>query len=104
MGFEHQSELSKHSSQTDASKGFGVQSDRKDKSAAGFEHNEEVAKHPSQTGFGVKKDSQEGSAKASNLRARFENLAKNKEEEDRNRALQERKQRKAQEEAERAKN
>jgi cortactin len=62
MGFEHVEQLSKHSSQTDYSKGFGgkygVENTKKDKSAVGFEHVEQLQKHSSQTdyskGFGGK--------------------------------------------------
>ncbi len=62
VGFDHVEKLSKHSSQTDYSSGFGgkfgVSSDRKDKSAMGFDHVEAVPKHSSQTdyskGFGGK--------------------------------------------------
>ena len=92
LGWDHQSQLSKHSSQTDAVKGFGgkfgVQKDLKDKvctyaymyrcdththththiqSALGWEYQSELSKHESQTDatkgfggkFGVQKDRQD---------------------------------------------
>ena len=84
LGWDHQTDLSKHESQTDATKGFGgrygVQKDRQDKvsraslictslaiitgccfvfqSAVGWDHQTDLSKHESQTdaakGFGGK--------------------------------------------------
>lgn len=54
VGHEYIADVGKHSSQTDASQGFGgkygVQRDRADKSALGFEYKGEVEKHSSQKG------------------------------------------------------
>ncbi|KAG8440146.1 hypothetical protein GDO86_006082 [Hymenochirus boettgeri] len=62
VGHEHHEELEKHSSQTDAAKGFGgkygVQKERIDKSAVGFDYKAQVERHGSQQdaakGFGGK--------------------------------------------------
>lgn len=65
---------------------FGVQSDRMDKSALGFQEN------PEKVGTNYTKTKPDiGSAKPSNLRAKFENLAKLKEEEDERRAIEQKK-------------
>ena len=65
---------SKHASQTDAAKGFGgkygVQSDRKDRSAAGWDYQAELSKHESQKDaakgfggkYGVQRDRQDKAA------------------------------------------
>jgi len=55
VGHEYKSELQQHSSQTDAAKGFGgkygVQTDRKDKSAVDYSYQEKLQQHASQTGL-----------------------------------------------------
>lgn len=52
MGWDHIEKVEKHDSQKDYSKGFGgkfgVQEDRKDKSAVGWDHIEKTEKHESQ--------------------------------------------------------
>ena len=57
VGHDYQAPLSQHVSQTDGAKGFGgkfgVQEDRKDKSAAGWDHHEKIDKHESQTGITI---------------------------------------------------
>lgn len=81
----------------DYSKGFGgkfgVQEDRKDKSAVGWDHIEAPQKHASQVDHKVKPVIE--GAKPSNLRAKFENLAKNSEEESRKRAEEQKRLREA---------
>ncbi|KAH8294729.1 hypothetical protein KR018_002222 [Drosophila ironensis] len=88
VGWDHIEKVEKHESQKDYSKGFGgkfgVQEDRKDKSAVGWDHIEAPQKHASQVDHKVKPVIE--GAKPSNLRAKFENLAKNSEEESRKRA------------------
>ncbi|BES94040.1 Cortactin [Nesidiocoris tenuis] len=80
VGWDHVEKLPKHHSQIDHSKGFGgkfgVESDRVDQSAHNFSE-------PSENiGAKYKKVKPEiGSMKPSNLRAKFENLAKQNEEE-----------------------
>uniref|UniRef100_A0A0A9ZDF6 Src substrate cortactin n=1 Tax=Lygus hesperus TaxID=30085 RepID=A0A0A9ZDF6_LYGHE len=80
VGWDHIEKVSRHHSQTDHSKGFGgkfgVESDRIDKSAHIFgEPNEKIGSKYER----VKPEI--GSVKPSNLRAKFENLAKQNEEE-----------------------
>lgn len=88
VGWDHIEKVEKHESQKDYSKGFGgkfgVQEDRKDKSAVGWDHIEAPQKHASQVDHKVKPIIE--GAKPSNLRAKFENLAKNSEEESRKRS------------------
>merc|ERR1711862_550703 len=79
VGWEHHEELQKHESQKDYSKGFGgkfgVQSDRKDKSALSYDD------QPEKIGTNHQKTKPELPTKnAGNLRARFENMAKQSEE------------------------
>lgn len=67
---------------------FGVQNDRMDRSAVGFQEN------PDKIGTNYTKTKPDiGSAKPSNLRAKFENLAKVSEEENQRRASEQKKQR-----------
>ncbi|XP_036076872.1 src substrate cortactin isoform X3 [Rousettus aegyptiacus] len=91
VGFEYQGKTEKHESQKDYVKGFGgkfgVQTDRQDKCALGWDHQEKLQLH----------DSQKVNSKTSNIRANFENLAKEKEQEDRRKAEAERAQRMARE-------
>eukprot|EP00795_Rhopilema_esculentum_P005318 gene5318-487_t len=97
-GYEDREQLSKHASQEDYSKGFGgkygVQEDRKDKSAGTFEEMSGVSSsyQPDRP--------RGGSGTASSLKARFENIAKADEEENRKRAEEERKRRALKEERE----
>ncbi|XP_004537321.1 src substrate cortactin [Ceratitis capitata] len=104
MGWDHKEAPQKHESQIDHKVGFGgkfgIQKDRMDKSAAGFNDTE---KQQVGTTYTKVKPNIEG-AKPSNLRAKFENLAKNSEEENRKRAeeqkrLREEKDRRDREEA-----
>ncbi|CAH2325842.1 src substrate cortactin isoform X3 [Pelobates cultripes] len=92
VGYEYQAKPEKHESQKDYSKGFGgkygVQKDRMDKAAASFEDVEKVAPAYQRT----RPVEVEGN-KASSIRANFENLAKDKEQEDRKKAEAERAQR-----------
>nr|CDS24662.1 hematopoietic lineage cell specific protein [Echinococcus granulosus] len=76
LGYEHREELSKHSSQKDYAVGFGgkygVQKDRVDASSVGYgDAPEPSAPHQSQQRAGVGT----GQNRASELRARFEKLA-----------------------------
>ncbi|KAH8384162.1 hypothetical protein KR009_012322 [Drosophila setifemur] len=97
VGWDHIEKVEKHESQKDYSKGFGgkfgVQEDRKDKSAVGWDHKEAPQKHASQADHKVKPVIE--GAKPSNLRAKFENLAKNSEEESRKRAEEQKRLREA---------
>ncbi|XP_017119235.1 hematopoietic lineage cell-specific protein [Drosophila elegans] len=97
VGWDHIEKVEKHESQKDYSKGFGgkfgVQEDRKDKSAVGWDHIEAPQKHASQADHKVKPVIE--GAKPSNLRAKFENLAKNSEEESRKRAEEQKRLREA---------
>uniref|UniRef100_A0AAR2KBS2 SH3 domain-containing protein n=1 Tax=Pygocentrus nattereri TaxID=42514 RepID=A0AAR2KBS2_PYGNA len=96
VGWDHQEKLQLHESQKDYSKGFGgkygVQKDRMDKSAGTFE---EVEK-PSAAYQKTRPVEAAGSG-TGNIKARFENLAKQKEEEDKKRAEEERARRQAKE-------
>jgi cortactin len=99
VGWDHHEGLHQHQSQTDHSKGFGgkfgVQTDRVDKSAHDF--NEQ----PERVGTNYEKSRPDiGSAKPSNIRAKFENLAKQGDEEARKKAEEERERRKKQEDLE----
>uniref|UniRef100_A0A3Q3W2U4 SH3 domain-containing protein n=1 Tax=Mola mola TaxID=94237 RepID=A0A3Q3W2U4_MOLML len=99
LGYEHKENLAKHESQKDYSKGFGgkfgVQNDRMDKSAGTFEDVEK----PSSAYQKTKPVEAAGSSTGS-IKARFENIAKQKEEEDRKRAEEERARRQAKEKQE----
>uniref|UniRef100_A0A8C5HP15 SH3 domain-containing protein n=1 Tax=Gouania willdenowi TaxID=441366 RepID=A0A8C5HP15_GOUWI len=99
VGFEYQGKTEKHESQKDYSKGFGgkfgVQNDRMDKSAGTFEDLDK----PSSSYQKTKPVEAEGSSTGS-IKARFENIAKQKEEEDRKRAEEERARRQAKEQQE----
>merc|ERR1711935_443428 len=84
--------LNKHESQKDYAKGFGgkfgVQTDRKDKSALSYDD------QPEKIGTNYERTRPEVPAKnAGNLRARFENMAKQNEEEAKRKAEEERKKR-----------
>uniref|UniRef100_A0A665V0W5 Cortactin n=1 Tax=Echeneis naucrates TaxID=173247 RepID=A0A665V0W5_ECHNA len=100
VGFEYQGKTERHESQKDYVKGFGgkfgVQTDRQDKSSAGTF--DEVEK-PSSSYQKTKPVEAAGSSTGS-IKARFENIAKQKEEEDRKRAEEERARRQAREKQE----
>ncbi|CAL8352520.1 unnamed protein product [Merluccius merluccius] len=99
VGWDHQEKLQLHESQKDYSKGFGgkfgVQQDRMDKSAGTFEDIE----RPSSAYQKTKAVEAAGSGTGS-IKARFENIAKQNEEEDRKRAEEERTRRQAKEKQE----
>uniref|UniRef100_A0A8D0H782 Cortactin n=1 Tax=Sphenodon punctatus TaxID=8508 RepID=A0A8D0H782_SPHPU len=99
VGFDYKEKLAKHESQQDYSKGFGgkygVQKDRMDKNASTFEDIEKLSSTYQKT-----KPVEAVNSKTSNIRANFENLAKEKEQEDRKKAEVERAQRMAQEKQE----
>lgn len=88
--------MAKHESQQDYSKGFGgkygVQKDRMDKNASTFEDVTQVSSAYQKT-----VPVEAVTSKTSNIRANFENLAKEKEQEDRRKAEAERAQRMAKE-------
>ncbi|XP_047630977.1 src substrate cortactin isoform X5 [Phacochoerus africanus] len=96
VGFEYQGKTEKHESQKDYSRGFGgkygVQKDRMDKNASTFEDVAQVAPAYQKT-----VPVEAVNSKTSNIRANFENLAKEKEQEDRRKAEAERAQRMAKE-------
>ncbi|KAL1457752.1 hypothetical protein WDU94_007946 [Cyamophila willieti] len=122
VGWDHQEKIEKHESQKDYAKGFGgkfgVESDRQDKSAVGWDHVEKVDKHPSQKDDNrhivpsskvkdliaanstsnvkenIKPKPDINHVKPSNLRAKFENLAKQTEEESKKKSEEEREKRK----------
>lgn len=91
VGWDHIEKPQKHESQLDHKVGFGgkfgVQKDRMDKSALGFDDdkNNKIG-----TSYTKVKPNIEG-AKPSNLRVKFENLAKNSEEENRKRSEEQKK-------------
>lgn len=122
VGWDHLEKIEKHESQRDYAKGFGgkfgIESDRQDKSAIGWNHVERVKKHQSHkdeikhqitsskvkeliaaksiTNFqdNIKPKPDVSHTKPSNLRAKFENLAKQSEEKSRKRSEEEREKRK----------
>ncbi|XP_078018261.1 src substrate cortactin isoform X4 [Epinephelus lanceolatus] len=99
LGWDHQEKLQLHESQKDYSKGFGgkfgVQNDRMDKSAGTFEDVEKPASSYQKT-----KPVEAAGSSTGSIKARFENIAKQKEEEDRKRAEEERLRRQAKEKQE----
>uniref|UniRef100_A0A8B9G3B0 Cortactin n=1 Tax=Amazona collaria TaxID=241587 RepID=A0A8B9G3B0_9PSIT len=99
LGWDHQEKVQLHESQIDYAKGFGgkygVQKDRMDKNAATFEDIEK----PTST-YQKTKPIEAVANKTSSIRANFENLAKEKEQEDRRKAEAERAQRMAREKQE----
>ncbi|XP_038149480.1 src substrate cortactin-like isoform X2 [Cyprinodon tularosa] len=99
VGFEYQGKTERHESQKDYSKGFGgkfgVQNDRMDKSAGTFEDVEKPKPSYQKT-----KPVEAASSSTGSIKARFENIAKQKEEEDRRRAEEERARRQAKEQQE----
>ncbi|XP_076011780.1 src substrate cortactin isoform X2 [Genypterus blacodes] len=96
LGWDHQEKLQLHESQKDYSKGFGgkfgVQNDRMDKSAGTFEDVEKPASSYQKT-----KPVEAAGSSTGSIKARFENIAKQKEEEDKKRAEEERARRQARE-------
>ncbi|XP_060780055.1 src substrate cortactin-like isoform X1 [Neoarius graeffei] len=99
LGWDHQEKLQLHESQKDYSKGFGgkygVQKDRMDKSAGTFEDIERPT-----TTYQKTKPVEAAGRGTGSIKARFENLAKQNEEEDKKRALEERARRQAKEKQE----
>ncbi|KAM6159466.1 src substrate cortactin [Rhynchocyon petersi] len=99
VGFDYKEKPAKHESQQDYSKGFGgkygVQKDRMDKTASTFEDISKVSSAYQKT-----VPIEAVNSKTSNIRANFENLAKEKEQEDRRKAEAERAQRMAKEKQE----
>lgn len=99
LGWDHQEKLQLHESQKDYSKGFGgkfgVQNDRMDKSAGTFEDVEKPTPSYQKT-----KPVEAAGSSTGSIKARFENIAKQKEEEDRKRAEEERARRQAKEKQE----
>lgn len=99
LGWDHQEKLQLHESQKDYSKGFGgkfgVQNDRMDKSAGTFEEVEKPAPSYKRT-----KPVEAVGSSTGSIKARFENIAKQKEEEDKKRAEEERARRQAKEKQE----
>ncbi|XP_042265522.1 src substrate cortactin-like isoform X4 [Thunnus maccoyii] len=96
VGFDYQGKTEKHESQKDYSKGFGgkfgVQNDRMDKSAGTFEDVEKPTSSYQKT-----KPVEAAGSSTGSIKARFENIAKQKDEEDRKRAEEERARRQARE-------
>uniref|UniRef100_A0AAQ5ZD44 SH3 domain-containing protein n=1 Tax=Amphiprion ocellaris TaxID=80972 RepID=A0AAQ5ZD44_AMPOC len=96
VGFEYQGKTERHESQKDYSKGFGgkfgVQNDRMDKSAGTFDDVEKPTSSYQKT-----KPVEAAGSSTGSIKARFENIAKQKEEEDRKRAEEERARRQAKE-------
>ncbi|KAM4850680.1 src substrate cortactin isoform X2 [Urocitellus parryii] len=96
VGFEYQGKTEKHESQKDYSRGFGgkygVQKDRMDKNASTFEDVAQVSPAYQKT-----VPVEAATSRTSNIRANFENLAKERELEDRRKADAERAQRVARE-------
>uniref|UniRef100_A0A7N6BSH9 SH3 domain-containing protein n=1 Tax=Anabas testudineus TaxID=64144 RepID=A0A7N6BSH9_ANATE len=100
LGYDYKSETEKHQSQKDYSAGFGgrygVQADRMDKSAAGFSDMNSPTSSYEKT-----QPLEASSAGAGKLKARFENIAKASDEENRKKAEEERVRRQARESRER---
>ncbi|XP_038852442.1 hematopoietic lineage cell-specific protein-like isoform X2 [Salvelinus namaycush] len=99
LGYDYKGETEKHQSQKDYAKGFGgrygVQTDRMDKSAVAFTDMESPTSAYEKT-----LPLEASSAGAGNLKARFENLARSSDEENRKRAEEERARRQAREKRE----
>ncbi|XP_069085581.1 src substrate cortactin-like [Pleurodeles waltl] len=100
LNWDHKEEVKPHESQTDHAKGFGgrygVQKDRVDKSAAGFNQMEAPTSSYEKTN-----PVEAASSGASSLKARFENMAKSADDENKKRAEEERARRQAREKQER---
>ncbi|MGH0154950.1 UNVERIFIED_CONTAM: hypothetical protein FKN15_071133 [Acipenser sinensis] len=99
LGWDHQEKVQLHESQKDYSKGFGgkfgVQQDRMDKCAGTFDDVQKPAPAYQRT-----KPVEAAGSSASSIKARFENIAKQKEEEDRKKGEEERARRMAKEKQE----
>ncbi|XP_039604982.1 src substrate cortactin-like isoform X2 [Polypterus senegalus] len=99
VGYEYQGKTEKHESQKDYAKGFGgkygVQKDRMDKSAGTFDDVQKPSPAYQRT-----KPLEAASSNTSSIKARFENIAKQKEEDDRRKAEEERTRRLAKEKQE----
>lgn len=99
LGWDEFTKVEAHPSQIDMKKGFGgtfgIQRDRQDKSAHSFS---EVTKE--KCTYEKPRSESVGSAKASSLRARFENMAKSEEEETKKKTEEERSKRIAREQKE----
>ncbi|XP_061889693.1 src substrate cortactin-like isoform X2 [Entelurus aequoreus] len=99
LGWDHQEKLQLHESQKDYSKGFGgkfgVQNDRMDKSAGTFEDVEKPKPSYQKT-----RPVEAAGSSTGSIKAQFENIARQKEEEDRKRAEEERARRQAKEKQE----
>ncbi|XP_077956577.1 src substrate protein p85-like isoform X3 [Gasterosteus aculeatus] len=100
LGYDYKSETEKHQSQKDYSAGFGgrygVQADRMDKSAVGFSDMDSPTSAYEKT-----QAVEASSAGAGNLKARFENMAKASDDENKKKAEGERARRQARESRER---
>ncbi|CAL8242094.1 unnamed protein product [Merluccius merluccius] len=100
LGYNYKGETERHQSQKDYSKGFGgrygVQTDRIDKGASSFTDMEEPTSAYTKT-----QPVEASSAGAGKLKARFENMAKESDEENKRRVEEERERRQAREEKER---
>ncbi|XP_028256467.1 src substrate protein p85-like isoform X1 [Parambassis ranga] len=96
LGYDYKAETEKHQSQKDYSAGFGgrygVQTDRMDKNAAGFSEMDSPT-----TAYEKTQPIEASSAGAGKLKARFENMAKASDEENRKRVEEERARRQARE-------
>ncbi|XP_067110384.1 src substrate protein p85-like [Osmerus mordax] len=99
LGYDYKGQTEKHESQKDYSKGFGgrfgVQEDRMDKNAANFTDMESPTSAYEKT-----QPLEASSARAGNLKARFENMAKASDEENRKQAEEEKARRQAREKRE----
>ncbi|XP_047678258.1 src substrate protein p85 isoform X4 [Tachysurus fulvidraco] len=99
LGYDYKGSLAKHESQQDYSKGFGgkygVQKDRMDKSAGTFDEVEKPT-----TAYQKTKPHEAAGRATGSIKARFENLAKQNEEEDKKRVQEERARREAKEKQE----
>nr|XP_033930783.1 hematopoietic lineage cell-specific protein isoform X2 [Pseudochaenichthys georgianus] len=100
LGYDYKGQTEKHQSQKDYSAGFGgrygVQADRMDKSAAGFSDMDSPSSAYEKT-----QPLEASSAGAGKLKARFENMAKASDEQDKKKAEEERARRQARESKER---
>ncbi|XP_066525458.1 src substrate protein p85-like [Hoplias malabaricus] len=100
LGYDYKGETEKHQSQKDYAKGFGgrygVETDRMDKTAASFNEMDSPTSAYKKT-----MPVETSSTGAGNLKARFENMAKVSEEENKKRAEEERAKRQARDKRER---
>ncbi|XP_023681732.1 src substrate protein p85-like [Paramormyrops kingsleyae] len=100
VGYDYRGETEKHQSQKDYAKGFGgrygVETDRMDKNAAAF-----TAMEAPTSSYKKTQPSEASSLGAGNLKARFENMARASDDENKKRAEEERARREAREARER---